>query len=413
VVTHTSLVVLTDEMEASARHAIAQLLRSARERAGLSLGEVSETAGVGQAWYGALEKGRELVLSSAVLAWISDALHLTIRQRQKLFSLAGLADPPRAGLARAERAPAALFTTLKAIRVLPTYLTGARLDVLAWNDGADVLYGCDTMPAEERNSLLFLFDRPEARRFVGNWDTQARRAIELLRPSATIGEPWVKGMIERLTLRSADFRRMWASPRSLTDAPTSKEFLRRGFGHLRFEEHVGIFPGGFRMHVHVPADRATREKLERLTSAHLRRKTHVRHALRMRHVQRLRAFIDENHALELRLESLSELVGVEKYQMLRLFATEVGVPPHAYQILVRIERARALLAAGVSSAAAAAEVGFADQSHLTRHFRRLEGMTPATFQRSFASSLGGPAPRRNEVAPSRPRRRQLRSRDEP
>ncbi len=140
------------------------------------------------------------------------------------------------------------------------------------------------------------------------------------------------------------------------------------------------------MHVHVPTDHSTRNDLERMVAAHTRRKSHVCHALRVRQVQQARAFIEENYATEGRLQLLAQLVGLDKYQLLRLFAAEVGMPPHAYQILVRIEHARALLARGLAPASVAAEVGFTDQSHLSRHFRRLEGTTPGRFQRSFAFS---------------------------
>lgn len=75
------------------------------------------------------------------------------------------------------------------------------------------------------------------------------------------------------------------------------------------------------------------------------------------------------------LESLSSEVGLSKFHLLRSFARGVGVPPHEYQIQVRLQRARDLLNRGISPAMAAAAVGFSDQSHLNRHFKRRLGLT--------------------------------------
>ena len=67
------------------------------------------------------------------------------------------------------------------------------------------------------------------------------------------------------------------------------------------------------------------------------------------------------------------------YHLVRVFKQATGVSPHQYLIQVRVNNARALLMAGAgkrSVAAVAEAVGFADQSHLTRHMKRLLGVTP-------------------------------------
>ena len=60
-----------------------------------------------------------------------------------------------------------------------------------------------------------------------------------------------------------------------------------------------------------------------------------------------------------------------------------GVPPHAWLRLQRAERARALIRNGATLAEAAAASGFADQSHMTRHFARQFGFTPGVWQAAF------------------------------
>ena len=60
---------------------------------------------------------------------------------------------------------------------------------------------------------------------------------------------------------------------------------------------------------------------------------------------------------------------------------ELGVAPHAFRMLTRLNRARRLLRAGQPVAAVAAETEFADQSHLTRLFRSAFGTTPGRYRR--------------------------------
>jgi AraC-like DNA-binding protein len=82
------------------------------------------------------------------------------------------------------------------------------------------------------------------------------------------------------------------------------------------------------------------------------------------------------------LDDLGNVSGLSRFHLLRSFAARVGLPPHAYQVRLRIERAMTLLRTGLSPSAVAGLVGFADQSHLTRHFRRLVQVTPAQYARA-------------------------------
>jgi AraC-like DNA-binding protein/quercetin dioxygenase-like cupin family protein len=84
------------------------------------------------------------------------------------------------------------------------------------------------------------------------------------------------------------------------------------------------------------------------------------------------------------LAELAALSGVSRFQFLRGFRRETGVTPHAYLVQRRVRLARQLLIAGRAPAAAAQEAGFADQSHMTRAFRRQFGVTPARYQAAVA-----------------------------
>ncbi|MFJ8935771.1 helix-turn-helix domain-containing protein [Streptomyces sp. NPDC102365] len=82
------------------------------------------------------------------------------------------------------------------------------------------------------------------------------------------------------------------------------------------------------------------------------------------------------------LTALAADLGLSRYQLLRAFRTSTGMPPYAWLAQYRVNRARCLLESGHRPAETAALVGFADQAHLTRWFRRVLGVTPAAYRNS-------------------------------
>jgi AraC family transcriptional regulator len=85
------------------------------------------------------------------------------------------------------------------------------------------------------------------------------------------------------------------------------------------------------------------------------------------------------------LVELAGVVQLSEFHFARKFRTEFGCPPHTYVMRKRMERAKAQLAKGNTPLkVVAASSGFADQSHMTRLFRRLLGVTPAEYRRTTA-----------------------------
>jgi AraC-like DNA-binding protein len=82
------------------------------------------------------------------------------------------------------------------------------------------------------------------------------------------------------------------------------------------------------------------------------------------------------------LRELAQGVELSPYHLVRVFKDATGFPPHTWLVLERICRARHLLAAGGSPAQVSQAVGFADQAHLTRWFKRVTGVTPAAYRNS-------------------------------
>jgi AraC-like DNA-binding protein len=98
-----------------------------------------------------------------------------------------------------------------------------------------------------------------------------------------------------------------------------------------------------------------------------------------RAVRLAREFIQQHYQENVSLVQLARLTGLSPFRLVRTFTKQVGLPPHAYLNQVRVNRAKQLLANGQPAALVAYETGFADQSHLTRHFKRLSGLTPGQY----------------------------------
>ena len=88
-------------------------------------------------------------------------------------------------------------------------------------------------------------------------------------------------------------------------------------------------------------------------------------------------------AIILRWTTWRGVAGFSPYHLARLFHDETGLPPHTYLTQLRINRAKQRLQAGDPIADVAAATGFSDQSHLTRRFKRIVGVTPGQFVTSI------------------------------
>jgi len=98
-------------------------------------------------------------------------------------------------------------------------------------------------------------------------------------------------------------------------------------------------------------------------------------------VARVRDLLHEQMDGNIGLDELADMAGIDRFRLTRQFQRTFGTSPHAYVVRLRLRAARRLLAIGRTPAQVAAEVGFADQSHLGRWFRRAYRMTPAAYRR--------------------------------
>jgi len=96
-------------------------------------------------------------------------------------------------------------------------------------------------------------------------------------------------------------------------------------------------------------------------------------------IQRVLRHINENLSQALTLSELADLAGLSIWRFATVFRQQVGVSPHRYICRLRLARAQALIRQGMPVASAASEAGFYDQSHLSRHFKTVFGMTPGQY----------------------------------
>lgn len=105
-------------------------------------------------------------------------------------------------------------------------------------------------------------------------------------------------------------------------------------------------------------------------------------ALSSAQARRLTEFIDDNIGSELSLEALSAVTGMSQFHFARLFRKRFGTPPHAYVQQRRLARARKLVEQGdMALKEIVCTLGFYDQSHMTKLFRRFFDITPTDLRK--------------------------------
>ena len=111
-----------------------------------------------------------------------------------------------------------------------------------------------------------------------------------------------------------------------------------------------------------------------------------RHRLDERRVRRVREYVEEHLADDIAVADLASVACLSTFYFTRAFSAAVGMPPHRYVSQRRLERAKTMIGAGVTSIEEMAFMcGFSSQSSFTRAFRRATGLTPAMYRRQFGS----------------------------
>ena len=192
--------------------------------------------------------------------------------------------------------------------------------------------------------------------------------------------------------RGCDFRTINAAPEIREQAAEAVGFERHALPFfpspvLLDDEALKRFQ---RLHelLEHPAARLERDASLLETLAHLVRRhaqdapTPGKDGREPQGVGRVRDYLEAHFADEIPLQRLAAIARLSPYYLNRSFRRAFGLPPHAFQTQLRLAKARKLLRQGRLPATVAAETGFADQSHLTRRFKTVVGVTPGVYRKN-------------------------------
>ncbi|AYG85256.1 hypothetical protein DWB77_07473 [Streptomyces hundungensis] len=180
---------------------------------GLRREELAQLAGVSVDYYIRLEQGRTQNVSDHVLDAVAGVLRLDAAERAHLGHLTRALHTSPAQAPAPQPVSAGIQMLLGALGEVPAYVLGRRLDILASNPPARVLFGdFDALPAERRNMAWLHFLDPGARERYPDWEQTARDTVAALRMD--LGrhpcDDRLCQLLGELSARSDDFNRLWA-----------------------------------------------------------------------------------------------------------------------------------------------------------------------------------------------------------
>lgn len=180
-----------------------------RRTPGLRREEVAQLANISPTWYTWLEQGREIGVSSAFLDKLAEVLKLDAGERRHLFLLAHARPPAEEGKTYCVVPP--LVRRLMHELAHPAYVLNLRWDVLAFNAGADALFGFGAHAAARRNLLWLLFTDPLLRSRFAGWEEQAPLMLSSFRRdyARATQEADIHALVEELEKVSPEFKRWW------------------------------------------------------------------------------------------------------------------------------------------------------------------------------------------------------------
>lgn len=114
--------------------------------------------------------------------------------------------------------------------------------------------------------------------------------------------------------------------------------------------------------------------------------THGRGAVDQSALRHVRDYLHQHVHLPVSVHDLAALASMSRFQLTRQFQQTYGLPLHAYHLHVRLEEAKRQLSEGAAIASVAANLGFADQSHLNRRFKGAFGVTPGEWRRTATAA---------------------------
>ncbi|MFC5401903.1 helix-turn-helix transcriptional regulator [Cohnella soli] len=210
-----------------------------RRTPGLRRGEVALLSGVSIDWYTWLEQARNIQVSTQVLSNIARVLQLDTNERKHLFLLALQQVPIEVTSLESGISPL-LQNFLDLQGTSPAYVMDQRLNIVAWNKAANLIYGdYEKMSGRDRNSVWRTFTSPDVRQLLReHWEAHARHRLASFRASygKFTGDPWWMELIDDLKRISPEFSAWWPQHDVLGGPEGKKVNYHPTGGVLEFEQ---------------------------------------------------------------------------------------------------------------------------------------------------------------------------------
>ncbi|MGH3375475.1 MAG: helix-turn-helix domain-containing protein [Actinoallomurus sp.] len=221
---------------------------------GLRREELAQLSGISVDYYVRLEQGRATQPSAEILDALARALGLDATEREHLRTLTASRRGLRASAPRRpERVRPELQRLIDEMHGLPAVITGRRQDVLAWNALGSELYGGLGEGRRDRNNARHLFLDAGSRETFPDWDQRARETVAVLRLAAGRypDDERLRTLVGELSVRSEDFRTLWAAGDVLVCGSGTKRFHHPLVGELNLRYETLQLPVSAGQELHV------------------------------------------------------------------------------------------------------------------------------------------------------------------
>ena len=228
-------------------------------------------ANVSVSWYTALEQGRDVRPSTAILEGIAGALRLSAAETHHLFVLAGQMPSPDTATT-SETPTGTMSLTLRRVMddlgTSPAWAMTAREDLVHWNFAAEAafLLSSPFPPPHERNLMWRMFIDPALRGLYEDWETTARAVLARFRANfaSSSGEPGFERLVEDLERESAEFRAWWPLHDVMEESEGTKVLAHPEVGRVVLDHTTLHSPADpdLRVVVYVPSTDVDRARLD-------------------------------------------------------------------------------------------------------------------------------------------------------
>ncbi|MFC9661240.1 helix-turn-helix transcriptional regulator [Nocardia sp. NPDC127606] len=212
-----------------------------RRMVGLRREEVAQLAGMSVDYYTRLERGRDEDFPDSVLDSVARALRLDAAERDHFYILVRPADPDYNYAPTVRPGTRLLLGSI----TTPAFVLGRHMEVLAWNDMGDKVFGFDAVTDSERNLARFTVLNPAAGVFYPDWEPVAAETAAYLRRQVDRcpRDRRLTSLIDELTADNPVFHRIWSIHTSAGNPHGRRLIQHPVVGRIEFGYETLALPG--------------------------------------------------------------------------------------------------------------------------------------------------------------------------